>query len=170
MSRWTWRELLRDYGQALVQAPQLIRRLAFKTRTLEEERQEARRGRQRAAAAAAARSGQWGWAGGGGLASPRRPPHVASGTGRPPLEWAARLRSRPPAACARSNRSRSCAALCPAGRAGDAVLRCAPLQAVLRGNLRKEFGKFGLLMLGLGIVIGSGVFALTGQTALLVSG
>lgn len=44
------------------------------------------------------------------------------------------------------------------------------MQAMLRGNLRKTFTKFDLLMLGLGIVIGSGVFSLTGKAAALTAG
>ena len=37
------------------------------------------------------------------------------------------------------------------------------LQAMLRGALRKAFSGFDLLMLGLGIVMGTGAFTLTGQ-------
>lgn len=37
------------------------------------------------------------------------------------------------------------------------------LQALLRGSLRKAFSGFGLLMLGLGIVIGSGWAQLSGM-------
>ena len=34
---------------------------------------------------------------------------------------------------------------------------------MLRGNLRKAFHGFDLLMIGLGIVIGTGAFSLTGE-------
>ena len=67
-------DLVYEYGQALLHTPSIFRRLAFKTRTLEEELQE----------------------------------------------------------------------------------------AMLRGNLRRSLGRFDLLMLGLGVVIGTGVFSLTG--------
>ena len=49
-----------------------------------------------------------------------------------------------------------------------ATLPC--LQALLRGSLRKAFGMFDLLCLGLGIVIGSGWTQLTGSTAQQYSG
>jgi hypothetical protein len=39
------------------------------------------------------------------------------------------------------------------------------VQAVLRGSLRKAFGGLDLLLLGLGIVIGSGWAQLTGSAA-----
>ena len=39
------------------------------------------------------------------------------------------------------------------------------MQALLRGSLRKAFSGFGLLFLGLGIVIGSGWAQLSGSTA-----
>lgn len=39
------------------------------------------------------------------------------------------------------------------------------LQALLRGSLRKAFSGFDLLLLGLGIVIGSGWAQLSGVTA-----
>ncbi len=76
------REFLRDYVQALLNTPQIFRRLAFRRRTLEEELQE----------------------------------------------------------------------------------------ALLRGSLRKAFNGFDLLMLGLGIVIGSGWAQLTGTAAQQYSG
>jgi hypothetical protein len=39
------------------------------------------------------------------------------------------------------------------------------LQALLRGSLRKAFGAFDLLCLGLGVVIGTGWAQLTGTAA-----
>lgn len=41
---------------------------------------------------------------------------------------------------------------------------------MLRGNLRKAFNSFDLLMIGLGIVIGSGAFKLTGQAQATYAG
>ena len=43
-------------------------------------------------------------------------------------------------------------------------------QALLRGSLRKAFGMFDLLCLGLGIVIGSGWGQLSGAAAELYAG
>ena len=43
-------------------------------------------------------------------------------------------------------------------------------QALLRGSLRKAFGGFDLLFLGLGIVIGSGWAQLTGMAAQTFAG
>ena len=59
---------------------------------------------------------------------------------------------------------------------GAAAWKCCPraslrrpahlsAQALLRGSLRKAFGGFDLLCLGLGIVIGSGWAQLTGNAA-----
>ena len=41
---------------------------------------------------------------------------------------------------------------------------------MLRGSLRRTYSQFDLLMLGLGIVVGSGVFTLTGQGSALFAG
>ncbi|KDD75750.1 amino acid permease [Helicosporidium sp. ATCC 50920] len=43
-------------------------------------------------------------------------------------------------------------------------------EALLRGNLRKSFTGFDLLMLGIGITMGSGVFSLTGQAIAVQAG
>ena len=44
-----------------------------------------------------------------------------------------------------------------------------PLQAVLRGSLRKAFSGLDMLLLGLGVIIGTGIYTVTG-TQLDVSG
>ena len=41
---------------------------------------------------------------------------------------------------------------------------------MLRGSLRKAFGRWGLLLLGLGIVIGSGWAQLTASAASMYAG
>lgn len=43
-------------------------------------------------------------------------------------------------------------------------------QALLRGNLRKQFSGYDLLMLGVGITIGGGVWRLTGYAAASIAG
>jgi hypothetical protein len=43
-------------------------------------------------------------------------------------------------------------------------------QAMLRGSLRKVLHGFDLLMIGLGVVIGSGAFSLTGEGQALYAG
>jgi APA family basic amino acid/polyamine antiporter len=43
-------------------------------------------------------------------------------------------------------------------------------EAMLRGSLRRAFSRFDLLMMGLGIVIGTGFFSLTGPAAILLAG
>lgn len=88
------KQLLGEWAQAVLQTPQIFRRLAFRRRTLEEELQEVR------------------------LRRLQLPP--------------------PPTAAA----TRRCQPLLQA-----------PVQAALRGSLRKAFNGFALLCLGLGIVI-----------------
>ena len=132
MNRATYKLLLADYADALLQAPQLLHRLAFRTRNLEDELQEARAGVG------------VGWRRDRLLRATRR--------GGAALLWAG----------ARPSPLR---ALTPAGRVPDR-----PLQALLRGNLQKAFGGYDLLLLGLGIVIGSGWAQLTGYAAVAVAG
>lgn len=43
-------------------------------------------------------------------------------------------------------------------------------QALLQGNLRKVFSGYDLLMLGIGITIGGGVWRLTGAAAVGIAG
>ena len=49
---------------------------------------------------------------------------------------------------------------------------CAPprLQASLRGSLRRAFGGWELLLFGIGIVIGNGVYSSTGATGWCAAG
>ena len=104
-----------DWFTAVMQTPQILKRMAFRKRTLQEELQEASSSaeccvHQRSAAA--------------GCSSP--------------LDSSCP----PPAHPCRRN-----------------------LQALLRGSMRKAFGGFDLLMLGLGITIASGFAQLTGYAA-----
>lgn len=49
-------------------------------------------------------------------------------------------------------------------------LGCLELQSMLKGNLRRTFTLFDLIMIGIGITIGSGIFLLTGLAQALYVG
>lgn len=103
-------DLFKEYIQAVLRTPELLRRLAFRTRTLEEELQEVR--------------------------------FLVSILPKNPIDQH-RLTTSP---------------------------HPTTMQAMLRGQLRQSFNKLDLLMLGTGIVIGSGVFQLTGLVAAVYAG
>ncbi len=50
------------------------------------------------------------------------------------------------------------------------VLVCVPLQATLRGSLRRAFGLWELLLFGIGIVIGIGIYNQRGTVAWQLAG
>ncbi len=143
----------REYLSALARLPQIAKRHCFRRRTLQEELNEVSRVLR--------------------LAPPETPWSGEDAPGHASLAKSPTLRrqekgSHQPSCHVGPTSPQSCLPVCLSSR------RCAPhppsfappVQAMLRGSLRQAFGGFDILMLGCGIVIGSGWSQLMGMAAL----
>lgn len=130
-------KLAHEWFGALRSLPSIAPRLLFRKRTLEEELQEVR---QLVVC-------------GSGCAAAVAPPHLgcmhASGAVFPLLQMHQR-------------KFEQAAGRHTCQHLQSPLVAAAPAQAMLRGSLRKTFGGFDVLCLGLGILIGSGWAQFTG--------